>query len=95
MLFTLGIPDAHALAFDHDPRVHGFKGFVVDQMVPDMGAVSRDHTGKVIAVSRAVHGVPRENLPDLPGQRPDRIPDRMAAGQITMQRVMTLCHPRA
>ena len=35
--------------------VIGFKGFVLDQMMPDMGAVGLDHAGKIVFVERAVH----------------------------------------
>ena len=56
MLFALDVPNAQALAFDNDPGVDGFKGFVLDQVMPDMGPVSLDHAGGVIGVAHRVHG---------------------------------------
>ena len=48
MLAALGVPDLDALALDNDARVNRLKRFVLDQVVPDMGAVSLDHAAHVV-----------------------------------------------
>jgi hypothetical protein len=43
-MFLAGrIPDPHAAAFDDDPRIDGFERLVLDQVMPDMGAVGLDN----------------------------------------------------
>ena len=49
MLAALDVPDPDALAFNHHPRIDGFERFVLDQVVPDMGAVRFDHRSGVVA----------------------------------------------
>ena len=51
-----GVPDPHALALDHDPGIDGFKWFMLDQMMPQMGAVSLDYVRNIIGRHRNVHG---------------------------------------
>ena len=54
-MFLAGrVPDAHALAFDHDARVDRFERLVLDQVVPDMGAIGLDHVGDIVRNGR--HG---------------------------------------
>ena len=48
VLFALGIPDPHPLAFDDDAGVDGFILLVLREVVPDMGAVGLDHGADVV-----------------------------------------------
>ncbi len=61
MLLAPGVPDPHSLALDDDARIGRLEGFVLDQVMPDMGAVGLDHFGNVVRVARGVH------LPSLSG----------------------------
>ena len=56
MLFALLVPDAHAFAFDNDARVSGFVGFVLAQVVPDVGAIHLDNVREVVLIKFSVHG---------------------------------------
>jgi hypothetical protein len=56
MFLAALIPDAHPFAFDDDSRVGGFIGFVLAQVMPDMGFVSRHNMADIIFIERAVHG---------------------------------------
>ncbi len=49
------VPDAEALALDDDLGVDGLEGLVLDEVVPDMGAVGLDQLAGVIGKER-VHG---------------------------------------
>ena len=55
MFFSVLIPNLNAFAFDNNPGVIGFKRFVLDKVMPDMGAVSFDHMGNIVIVKRSVH----------------------------------------
>ena len=56
MLFALLVPDPHAFAFDDDPWIIFLKGFVLDQVVPNVRAVGFDHVAEIVLGQVAVHG---------------------------------------
>ncbi len=49
-----GVPDAHAAPFHDQARVDGLEHLVLDEMVPDMGAVGFDDAADVVGLQ--VHG---------------------------------------
>ena len=55
MLLARDVPDAHPLALDHDPGIDGFKGFVLHQMMPHMGAVGRDQVLRIVGGVQGIH----------------------------------------
>ncbi|MEI2687018.1 MAG: hypothetical protein V9G14_12915 [Cypionkella sp.] len=55
MLFALGIPNAHPLAFDNHARIDGFILLVLAKMVPDMLAVRLNHALYVVQSAKALH----------------------------------------
>ena len=55
MLFALLVPDTHAFAFDNDPWVRGFIGFVLAEVVPDVRAICLDHTGDIVFAKCTIH----------------------------------------
>ena len=55
MFFPVLVPDLHPLALDNDAWGLRFKGFVLDHMMPDIGAVCLDNGGQVIG-AEIVHG---------------------------------------
>ena len=57
ILAPVGVPKPHPLAFHEDTRVGGFIGFVLGQVMPDMGAVGRHHMGQVVLVQVKRHGI--------------------------------------
>jgi len=67
------IPDVDALALDDDPRIGGLEGFVLGQMMPDVGLVGLDNTADIICAQSAIHGVTfcfrgQETTADGPGE---------------------------
>ena len=55
VFFAVLVPDPHAFAFDDDARLGFFKGFVLGQVMPDVGAVCVNHCLNIV-VTGAVHG---------------------------------------
>ena len=57
MLFPLGIPDLHPLAFNDHARINaGLVLLVLAQVMPDMGAVGLDHFADVVETIQPFHG---------------------------------------
>ena len=55
-LFAGGVPDPHAAPFDDHPRVDRLERLVLDEMVPEMGAVGFDDVAEIVGPRVYVHG---------------------------------------
>jgi hypothetical protein len=51
------VPDPKALALDHDARVDPFELLVLNEVVPDVGAVGLDHRAGIVGEAVSVHWV--------------------------------------
>ncbi len=70
MFLARSIPDPHALAFDDDPGINRLKLFVLDQVVPKMRLVRRDHITDVIPIAVHVPTLLYENIAASHGKTP-------------------------
>ena len=52
---ALLVPDVDTLAFGYDPRLAGFKLFVLNEVVPNVGLVGLHDLGDVVVAEFAVH----------------------------------------
>ena len=55
IFFAVLIPYAHAFAFDDDAWAAGFKWFVLNKMMPNVGLVGFDDAREIIIVKVSVH----------------------------------------
>src|SRR5690606_12969005 len=71
VFLALRVPDPDALALDHDAGVHGLELLVLDQVVPEVGAVGLDDFGNVVVLEGGGHRI--ASVSGMPGNGPAQI----------------------